>query len=96
MRWNAALGALAASWGLIAVLAASVDLGAEALAFWRLALAAVTLGAVAIAAGRASLVSPDSLPLRTPPPNARPSAPSLKFLPSSWRPPWGLCDNLTY
>jgi len=38
MRWNAALGALAASWGLIAVLAASVDLGAESLAFWRLAL----------------------------------------------------------
>jgi len=58
MRWNAALGALAASWGLIAVLAASVDLGAEALTFWRLALAAVTLGAVAVAAGRASLLAP--------------------------------------
>ena len=58
MRWNAALGALAASWGLIAVLAASVDLGAEALAFWRLALAAVTLGAVAVATGRASLLAP--------------------------------------
>ena len=58
MRWNAALGALAASWGLIAVLAASVDLGAESLAFWRLALAAVTLGAVAVAAGRASLLAP--------------------------------------
>ena len=58
MRWNAALGALAASWGLIAVLAASVDLGAEALAFWRLALAAVTLGAVAVGTGRASLLAP--------------------------------------
>ena len=58
MRWNAALGALAASWGLIAVLAASVDLGAESLAFWRLALAAVTLGTVAVAAGRASLLAP--------------------------------------
>jgi len=58
MRWNAALGALAASWGLIAVLAASVDLGAEALTFWRLALAAVTLGAVAVATGRASLLAP--------------------------------------
>jgi drug/metabolite transporter (DMT)-like permease len=58
MRWNAALGALAASWGLIAVLAASVDLGAEALAFWRLALAAVTLAAVAVATGRASLLAP--------------------------------------
>ena len=40
MRWNLALGALAASWGFIAVLVAAVDLGAEALAFWRLALAA--------------------------------------------------------
>jgi len=58
MRWNAALGALAASWGLIAVLAASVDLGAEALAFWRLALAALTLGAVAVGTGRASLLAP--------------------------------------
>jgi drug/metabolite transporter (DMT)-like permease len=58
MRWNAALGALAASWGLIAVLAASVDLGAESLAFWRLALAAVTLGAVAVGTGRASLLAP--------------------------------------
>jgi hypothetical protein len=28
MRWNAALGALAASWGFIAGLVASVDLGA--------------------------------------------------------------------
>src|SRR6476646_8758721 len=58
MRCNPALGALASSWGLIAVLAASVDLGAEALAFFRLALAAVTLGAVAVAAGRARLLAP--------------------------------------
>ena len=43
MKWNLALGGLAASWGFIAVLAASVELGAEALAFWRLALAAATL-----------------------------------------------------
>ena len=43
MRRNLALGGLAASWGFVAVLAASVELGAEALAFWRLALAAVTL-----------------------------------------------------
>ena len=49
MRWNLALGALAASWGFIAVLAAAVDLGAEALAFWRLALAAATLALVALA-----------------------------------------------
>ena len=40
MRWKLALGALTASWGLIAVLVAAVDLGAEALVFWRLALAA--------------------------------------------------------
>jgi drug/metabolite transporter, DME family len=59
MRWNAALGALAASWGLIAVLAASVDLGAEGLAFWRLALAAATLALVAVASGRASLLAPN-------------------------------------
>lgn len=58
MRWNLALGALAASWGLIAVLAASVELGAEALAFWRLALAAATLGLVAVAAGRVHLLAP--------------------------------------
>jgi drug/metabolite transporter (DMT)-like permease len=58
MRWNLALGALAASWGFIAVLAASVELGAEALAFWRLALAAVTLALAAVLGGRAELLSP--------------------------------------
>ena len=58
MRWNAALGALAASWGFIAVLVAAVELGAEALAFWRLALAAAALGLGACVAGRAGLLSP--------------------------------------
>ena len=58
MRWNAALGGLAASWGFIAVLVASVDLGAEPLAFWRLALAALTLALVAVAARRADLLLP--------------------------------------
>ncbi len=58
MRWNAALGALAASWGFIAVLVASVELGAGPLAFWRLALAAATLGIVAVASGRAGLLAP--------------------------------------
>jgi RarD protein len=58
MRWNAALGALAASWGFIAVLAASVDLGAGELAFWRLALAAVTLAVAAVASGRTRLLAP--------------------------------------
>jgi drug/metabolite transporter (DMT)-like permease len=58
MRWNLALGALAASWGFIAVLVASVDLGAGPLAFWRLALAAATLGVAALVAGRIDLLSP--------------------------------------
>jgi drug/metabolite transporter (DMT)-like permease len=52
MRWNLALAGLAASWGFIAVLAAAVDLGAEALAFLRLAIAAATLAAVALVARR--------------------------------------------
>ena len=58
MRWNLALGALAASWGFIAVLAAAVDLGAEALAFWRLALAAATLVLVALATRRLDRLAP--------------------------------------
>jgi drug/metabolite transporter (DMT)-like permease len=56
MRWNVALGALAASWGFIAVLAASVELGAEALAFWRLLLATATLGVAAAASRRLDLL----------------------------------------
>ncbi len=58
MRWNLALAALAASWGFIAVLAASVELGAEALAFWRLALAAATLGVVALVTRRIGILHP--------------------------------------
>jgi drug/metabolite transporter (DMT)-like permease len=58
MRWNFALGGLAASWGFVAVLAASVELGAEALAFWRLALAAGTLGLIALLARRVDLLAP--------------------------------------
>jgi len=58
MRWNAALGALAASWGFIAVLVASVELGAGALAFWRLAFAAATLVLVALVTGRLGLLDP--------------------------------------
>lgn len=57
MRWKLALGALTASWGFIAVLVAAVDLGAEALAFWRLALAAATLAAGALLL-RPRLLSP--------------------------------------
>lgn len=51
MRWNVGLAALAASWGFIAVLVAAVELGAEPLAFSRLALAAVTLALVAALTG---------------------------------------------
>lgn len=58
MRWNLALGGLAASWGFIAVLAASVDLGAEPLAFWRLALATITLGLAALIGRRRQLLDP--------------------------------------
>jgi drug/metabolite transporter (DMT)-like permease len=58
MRWNLALGGLAASWGFVAVLAASVELGAEALTFWRLALAAGTLGLIALLARRVDLLAP--------------------------------------
>lgn len=61
MRWNLALAGLAASWGFIAVLVAAVDLGAEALAFLRLALAAATLAAVALV-GRRSLRPGRALP----------------------------------
>ena len=43
MRWNLAVAALAASWGFIAVIVAGVDLDAEVLVFYRLALAAVAL-----------------------------------------------------
>ena len=59
MRWNLALAGLATSWGLIAVLVAAVDLGAEALAFLRLALAALTLGLVALLVRRAATLRPD-------------------------------------
>jgi drug/metabolite transporter (DMT)-like permease len=58
MRWNLALAGLATSWGLIAVLVAAVDLGAEALAFLRLALAAAALGLVALVGGRAADLRP--------------------------------------
>ncbi len=58
MRWKLALGALTASWGFIAVLVAAVDLGAGPLAFWRLALAAVTLAAGAVVLGRPGLLAP--------------------------------------
>src|SRR4051794_23411841 len=57
MRWNLGLAGLATAWGLIAVLAGAVEVGAAPLAFWRLALAAATLLVVA-AGGRLRLLRP--------------------------------------
>jgi DME family drug/metabolite transporter len=48
MTWKLALSGLAAFWGFTAVLVSAVDLGAESLAFLRLAIAAVTLAVVAL------------------------------------------------
>jgi drug/metabolite transporter (DMT)-like permease len=58
MRWKLALGGLTASWGFIAVLVAAVEVSAEALAFWRLALAAATLAVAALARRRRDLLAP--------------------------------------
>jgi drug/metabolite transporter (DMT)-like permease len=54
LRWNVAVAVLASSWGLIAVIVREVELDAQVLAFYRLAFAAVTLGLVAVALGRAA------------------------------------------
>jgi len=55
---NLGLAGLATSWGLIAVLVAAVDLGAEPLAFLRLALAAATLGLAAVLLRRTGALRP--------------------------------------
>lgn len=60
MRWNLALAGLAASWGLIAVLAGAVSIGAGPLAFFRLAIAALTLALVAALTGRVLALRPGS------------------------------------
>lgn len=49
---------LAASWGLVAVLVAAVELEATVLAFARLAIAAATLAVIAALAGRLRLLRP--------------------------------------
>ena len=48
MRWNLAVAALASSWGLIPIIVREVDLDAQVLVFYRLAVAAVALFVVAI------------------------------------------------
>lgn len=58
MRWNLSVAALAASWGLISVIVAGVDLAATTLVFFRLALAALTLGALALVTTRTLAVPP--------------------------------------
>lgn len=56
MRWNVSIAALAASWGVISLIVSGVDLGAPVLVFWRLSLAALTIGLVSLALGRRSLL----------------------------------------
>jgi DME family drug/metabolite transporter len=56
VRWNAAVAALAASWGLIAIIVSGVDLDATVLVFFRLALASLTMVAIALGAGRPGLL----------------------------------------
>jgi DME family drug/metabolite transporter len=56
VRWNLAVAALAASWGLIAIIVRKVDLDAQVLAFYRCLFAAVTLVLVAAALGRLSVL----------------------------------------
>lgn len=58
MRWNLSVAALAAAWGFISVIVADVALGASALVFYRLALAALTVGVLALAGRRARLLRP--------------------------------------
>lgn len=52
MRWNVAVAALAASWGLIPVIVREVDLAAPVLTFYRLTFAAIALLVGAVALGR--------------------------------------------
>jgi drug/metabolite transporter (DMT)-like permease len=56
MRWNVAAAALSASAGFIAVIVDGVDLSAEALVFYRLSLAALTVAAAAVIARRLDIL----------------------------------------
>jgi drug/metabolite transporter (DMT)-like permease len=56
VRWNLYVAALAASWGVISVIVAHVDLSATVLVFWRVAIAAVTVTAACAVVGRADLL----------------------------------------
>ena len=59
MRWNVAVAALAASWGVIAIIVAGVDLDAEVLVFYRLSLAAVAVAIGLAALGKLRRVRPE-------------------------------------
>ncbi|MGZ4431085.1 MAG: DMT family transporter [Gaiellales bacterium] len=56
-RWRAAVAAIAAGWGSVAVIVKAVDLPAAAIAFYRVALAALALAAGAAALRRLDLLS---------------------------------------
>ncbi|MBD0330333.1 MAG: DMT family transporter [Thermoleophilia bacterium] len=64
MRWNAAVAGLAASWGLIAIIVAGVDLDAVVLVFLRLALAAASIGLAALLLRRGTLLRLPTAPHR--------------------------------
>ena len=56
MRWKVCVAALAASWGLISIVVAKVDLDASVLVFYRLSLAVLTLGVGLVVARRVELL----------------------------------------
>ena len=58
MRWNLGVAGLAASWGLIAIIVAGVELEAVVLVFYRLALAALAIGVAATVLRRPALLRP--------------------------------------
>jgi drug/metabolite transporter (DMT)-like permease len=64
VRWNLSVAGLAASWGLISVIVAGVDLDASVLVFHRLALAAVATAAAAVLLGRAGVLRVPAAPWR--------------------------------
>jgi drug/metabolite transporter (DMT)-like permease len=56
--WNAAVAAIAASWGFVSVIVAGIDLSGETLVFWRCLLAALTVPVVLFALGRLEVLVP--------------------------------------
>jgi drug/metabolite transporter (DMT)-like permease len=52
VRWNLLLAAVAASWGLVSVIVAGLELSGEALVFWRCLLAALSLPLLLVALRR--------------------------------------------